>query len=593
METLKVVEIQDKPTITNGDDEEDTSVEPARMESPAIKAAAAAAAAAAYSSQERAKNKRLRFLPQEDPINKLNSTSLLLPLVVIPTTVEDPNRMAAAAYVLPDTVTTAQGVSAALLVEEKSVSTRTGGTAASKQFELISGLWVTLSANAEICRLEDGSLSVRAETASLGDSSNSFLITAKGLLLQARLVGSEVHNLVVSLEGGMTLDPFVTREKVQNFLHAFGLPKIIVKDGDHGKETSIPTTTTTTTTTTRKSRMSRKEWEQFLCSVQTNTTTTTPNDNNNNNDSPVLIPLESIQTADAHGLFQKLDLKIPNVEVKAVQFHLPSYNNNATMNFLDCQGSQCATLRTLLEYYIRSVLDQMDLWSGTKADVSLSAVASDVASVKASMVGGSVGIVLLGPMGFVAGSYLGNRWMRQSSSAVTGGTAGLALFGPVGLVAGAVATTEGQGVVAVHPAAARRPQPKKSTTIDDSGRVQRKSVVKTTSDAVAADKYEYAGSTGVLAGAALGLAIAGPIGLVAGSVAGSMGGRKLVEATSTSMARNSESSKTTISQNIGDKRQPYRFGDFTRGVVARGKESRSADEKEGYRFGDFARGLFS
>jgi hypothetical protein len=38
--------------------------------------------------------------------------------------------------------------------------------------------------------------------------------------------------------------------------------------------------------------------------------------------------------------------------------------------------------------------------------------------------------------------------------------------------------------------------------------------------------------------------------------------------------------------------QPYRFGDLTRSVIAKGKEKSGRDPKDGYKFGDFTRGLF-
>jgi ribosomal protein L14 len=40
-------------------------------------------------------------------------------------------------------------------------------------------------------------------------------------------------------------------------------------------------------------------------------------------------------------------------------------------------------------------------------------------------------------------------------------------------------------------------------------------------------------------------------------------------------------------------KKPYQFGDFTRGVVARGKRASRREEGSSYQFGDFTRGLFS
>lgn len=36
----------------------------------------------------------------------------------------------------------------------------------------------------------------------------------------------------------------------------------------------------------------------------------------------------------------------------------------------------------------------------------------------------------------------------------------------------------------------------------------------------------------------------------------------------------------------------YKFGDFTKGIVNKGKKARGKDESSGYKFGDFTRGLF-
>ena len=36
----------------------------------------------------------------------------------------------------------------------------------------------------------------------------------------------------------------------------------------------------------------------------------------------------------------------------------------------------------------------------------------------------------------------------------------------------------------------------------------------------------------------------------------------------------------------------YKFGDFTKGIVNKGKKARGQDESSGYKFGDFTRGLF-
>ncbi|CAB9502052.1 expressed unknown protein [Seminavis robusta] len=424
-----------------------------------------------------------------------------------------------------------------------------------RQYELICGLSVHLSKDAEIrYEEEDGSLLVRANLAILGDS----LFTARGLCLRAKLVGSEVHDLVVHVEK-LVVDPLVTRNQLLDFLERFGLPK--EENEQHGEA--------------RATRMSHEEWKQFLQNAK--------QDTRHIPDNTTLVSWDDMATVDECGGCHRMDLKIPLARVMATQCELAAYNG--AMEFPDCQGSEAATVRTLLEYYARSVLNQMDLWNGDKADVSLKAVASDVASVKYSMIGAGVGAVLLGPAGYVAGCYLGDRFIRNlGSSSLTCGLAGAALFGPVGLVAGAVASTAD-----VDKPVERR-QSKSTAVIVQAGKASRKGVVQSATDHVKASKYEYGGTTGVVAGAMVGLAVAGPVGLIAGSVAGSMGGRKLVEKTTTPVAQNDGQQPQAEGQ--GNKK-PYQFGDFTRGVLARGKQARHANSGGGYRFGDFTRGLMS
>jgi len=49
--------------------------------------------------------------------------------------------------------------------------------------------------------------------------------------------------------------------------------------------------------------------------------------------------------------------------------------------------------------------------------------------------------------------------------------------------------------------------------------------------------------------------------------------------------------KSTRSRNE-NKEKAYKFGDLTRGVIAKGKKKDGREESSGYKFGDFTRGLF-
>jgi hypothetical protein len=113
---------------------------------------------------------------------------------------------------------------------------------------------------------------------------------------------------------------------------------------------------------------------------------------------------------------------------------------------------------------------------------------------------------------------------------------------------------------------------------------------------------------GSCAGATVGLALAGPVGLVAGSLVGSQVGS---HATQAAVSSNEDASPddlileqldrgTTPNEEIlrqmdeeETRRQPYRLGDFTRGVIARGKQASGRDADSRYQFGDLSRGLFA
>ena len=84
--------------------------------------------------------------------------------------------------------------------------------------------------------------------------------------------------------------------------------------------------------------------------------------------------------------------------------------------------------------------------------------------------------------------------------------------------------------------------------------------------------------------------VAGTAGYKAGSCVGAV-----VGATTGGAAQLVKEARETTgvgAQSLGsDGNDGYRFGDWTRGVVARGAESRGGEQS--YRFGDFTRGLLT
>jgi len=260
------------------------------------------------------------------------------------------------------------------------------------------------------------------------------------------------------------------------------------------------------------------------------------------------------------------DKKCPYANVRAVQCDISfrDTNGHGTFNsfikFPDCEGSAECTLRTLLKYYCQSILSEIDILSGNKAGIDTKTVTSDMTSVGGGALGASAGAALLGPVGLVAGSFLGSRAGRKHSTTVIGATAGAAVFGPVGLVVGACCVAPTKDDDETEKNERNVVKKSKSVRIDDFGN-KKTDLGRAASEHLHANKYDIGGSTGVAAGAAVGAMILGPVGLLAGAAAGSVSGRKIVEKASS--------------------------------AVSRGKESRGADpEREGYRFGDFTRGLF-
>ena len=133
-----------------------------------------------------------------------------------------------------------------------------------------------------------------------------------------------------------------------------------------------------------------------------------------------------------------------------------------------------------------------------------------------------------------------------------------------------------------------------------------------------ANKSRYMGVVGSSVGAAVGLTlVGGPLGLLAGSLAGGIATQKAMRspggadgtlahdeasaARCTSMAtRSTHSNDEDIMLQLERKEQrpmngkkPWKIGDNLRNVVKRGKEAAGRDADTGYKPGDFTRGLFS
>lgn len=119
----------------------------------------------------------------------------------------------------------------------------------------------------------------------------------------------------------------------------------------------------------------------------------------------------------------------------------------------------------------------------------------------------------------------------------------------------------------------------------------------------------YIGAVGSCAGAAVGMTLAGPVGLVAGSLVGSQVGSHatraavssnettasgddlILEQLDSGMSNNDEILRQMDAQET--RPQAYRFGDFTRSMVALGKQANGRTADSPYQFGDFSRGFFT
>lgn len=154
------------------------------------------------------------------------------------------------------------------------------------------------------------------------------------------------------------------------------------------------------------------------------------------------------------------------------------------------------------------------------------------------------------------------------------------------------------------------------------GLQETKSSIKTQPSETQDHKARYAGIVGSSIGAAAGLALAGPIGFVAGSLIGgtttqqAMMQRRKDEALPDQQQQDRPSQgepcnfpldasgsnygmapqdATDMNNNsaISTESKPWRFGDNVRNAVQRGKEVAGRDSTSEYQFGDLTRGLFS
>lgn len=453
------------------------------------------------------------------------------------------------------------------------------------QYELLPGLFAHLSDDAVVglhdvesytqsdtdannnCQTFD--VIVSAKKACLGSGSfllggdvtsgDGYVVTARDVAIRAQLLKPRdartewdvvLRDLNVSVSGGMELDPQAERTQVVEFLAKFGCGSVAKDDTDAEVAPPQPTMPAR--------RMTKEEWQVFLRNVREDKRATSNSS------------MEPVQEVNRDAA-EKIDFLIPNVKVFDVSCQV---SKEKTINFPQCSGTSTCTLRTLLEYYFRSILNTIDEEGPSDGNSQLDSRYSvaDVTSVKASIVGAAAGAAVAGPIGFLAGSYLGSQLGRKHSGAVVGATAGC-LFGPVGLIAGACV---GESRRNLNAGASTMPTSSfgQSTTATPG-------LASAAADHVASNKYEYAGTAGVVAGATAG-SVAGPVGMVAGAFLGSVSARKATE--------NASSAAAEISEREG--RQGYRFGDVTRGLVARGKEARGAGENGKYQFGDLTRGLF-
>lgn len=459
------------------------------------------------------------------------------------------------------------------------------------QYEILPGLFAQMSDDAVVSLHDvdgythhDGErkhfdLLVSAKKVSLGLGSfllgkdiagDGYFLTAQDVMLQGQLmrpneVGDQwdmtVRNLDISTKG-LVLDPNQDQKKIQDFLSKFGYTSadsdLSGDAGDTPESHPMPLPTR---------RLSREEWEHFLKNAR---------DDKRGNASPVKTHADEGESSldQNQSPSSQVDFMIPNVRVQPVTCKVTTEN---ALEFPECEGTADCTVRTLLEYYCRSILQSMRETSPNDGDGNGSSTTlSDITSIKGSLMGAAAGAAVLGPVGFLAGSYLGGQMGRKHSSSVLGASAGAALFGPVGLIAGACYGESTRSVNLLE-GTIEGPKPYFGSVAMEE---ETKKITERAVEHLSSNKYEYAGTTGVTAGATAG-SVLGPVGMIAGAVIGSISARNAVESVS------------DPSTSASAERGSYRFGDISRSVVARGKKSRGSDTKDGYQFGDFTRGLLN
>ena len=459
------------------------------------------------------------------------------------------------------------------------------------QYEILPGLFAHLSDDAVVglhdvesytqsdidnnsCQIFD--VIVSAQKACLGrgsfllggdvTSGDGYVITARNVTIRAQLVKPHdarddwdvaLRDLNISITGGLELDPQADRTQVVDFLAKFGFGADANDNVE--EETSSQHASSQPQPNIPARRMTKEEWQQFLRNAR----------EDKRANSSMESPKKEAQRDAA-----RIDYLISNAKVFEVSCKI---SKEKTINFPACEGTAKCTLRTLLEYYFRSILNTIEQEGrgGGNPELDGKYSVADVTSVKASIAGAAAGAAVAGPIGFLAGSYLGSQLGRKHGGAVVGATAGC-LFGPVGLIAGACVGESRRNLNAGGSTRSLSTFGQSISTEQSTG-----GLASVAADHVSTNKYEYAGTAGVVAGAAAG-SVAGPIGMVAGAYLGSVSARKATENASSAAAEASER----------EGRRGYAFGDITRGLVARGKEARGADRQEGYQFGNFSRGLF-
>jgi len=430
------------------------------------------------------------------------------------------------------------------------------------RYEILPGLWAELSDDAVVqidtsttSDSNDLKLTVRSKGVKILHG-NHLLFSGENIDLKGEIFDKitadnngirTFRNIVVSI-GRFKVDPLADREMLARFNDLFSL--LPMKAPEKQQKQDIPS-----------KPLSREQFEE-LCQ-------------NAKND----VRPEIEQKTKEERVQSVPDIIIPCVKILATNCEV-SHNPVRTIDFPICEGSESCTLRTLIEYYMKSILNTIDIQLGNKADISAAAITSDIVSLKTSLIGGAIGGTLIGPIGFLAGSYIGGEIGRKHSSSIAGGVVGGALFGPAGMVAGAVTCAENKPTTT-------------TANVSTKSKDSKKVLNKTTDNPC--KKYEFAGATGAYAGSFVGVstgfAVLGPFGVVpgaiAGAVAGSISGRKIVENTTATKKNNTGD----IAHGSKTDEKPYEFGDITRGIISNGKKSRGANTKDKYQFGDFTRGL--